>query len=478
MDQQPGLIPGLEPGGDVAVLGAGASLTPEAAESVRRIPCLAVNHAYLRAPWAAALYAHDATFWRDEPGAAAFAGAKLAGQRCEVDGVVNLGQARELEVQLRPGHVVHLVNSGLEAIRIAASCRPRRIYLLGFDREGGHFHNRYPSEPSSQTLAIWAAAVDQLGDRLARDGIELVRGAPGGETGPARTPLEVFGMAGIGDNLHQRAVVRELARTREVWLRTPWPQLYHDLNGIRLVPHELRSRVSDKNSAAAARLYATDPIPPGAAPVSIGYGEGRVQRLGSVVAVMASSVGVTPGKFDLPVPEDWKRAARARVKVPKGRRLLVYRPLTERADMPATAARNPDPVAYKAIFDQLRPRFYVVSVADLEPGQEWQISLPIEPDLELHCGELALEGLIGLFAIASLVYTAPGMATVLAQAVQTCAITVFGGYETAASFSHGAGPRWLAVEPDRPCGCWNAAHACDKAIDIPAAIARVEAWLP
>lgn len=473
MDHESRLIPGLEPGGDVAVLGSGPSLTPETAEAVRGMPCLVVNHAYLRAPWAAALYASDASFWRDEPGAADFAGAKLAGQPCGDIGARILGPAREVEVQLRPGHVVHLVNSGLEAIRIAASCKPRRIFLLGFDREGGHFHDRYTSRgvaPDPQRQEIIVAAIQQLCGRLHAEGIEVL------DHGDAfqGSPIEVFGMVGIGDSLHQRAVVSELAKTREIWLRTPWPQLYHDMPEIRLLPHAFHDRAIDRNSAAAASFYSTDSAPTHAVKTSITYADGGVARHGSVVAAMGAAAGAEPGTFEFPVPDAWKRAARI-ARAPRGRKLLVYRPLTERV-AGASRTRNPDPAAYKAIFDQLRSRYFVVSVADLAPGDEWQVSLPVEPDIELHAGELALEGLVGLFAIADLVYCAPGMATVLAQAVQTPAITVFGGFETRESFA-GTGSPWLPIEPRRPCGCWREDHACDKEIDVPAAVERVERFL-
>ena len=45
----------------------------------------------------------------------------------------------------------------------------------------------------------------------------------------------LMGMHGLGDNLHQRAVIRQLwLREHLLLLETPWPCLYHDLVGPRL----------------------------------------------------------------------------------------------------------------------------------------------------------------------------------------------------------------------------------------------------
>ena len=55
------------------------------------------------------------------------------------------------------------------------------------------------------------------------------------------TPVVMHGMHGVGDSLHERAIVRELLREHEVWLLTSWPNFYHDMPDVHLLP--LRSPI-------------------------------------------------------------------------------------------------------------------------------------------------------------------------------------------------------------------------------------------
>lgn len=47
-----------------AVLAPGESMSAEVAESARRFNCVAVNDCYKLAPWALALVANDAAWWK------------------------------------------------------------------------------------------------------------------------------------------------------------------------------------------------------------------------------------------------------------------------------------------------------------------------------------------------------------------------------------------------------------------------------
>ena len=79
---------------------------------------------------------------------------------------------------------------------------------------------------------------------------------------------------------------------------------------------------------------------------------------------------------------------------------------------------------------------------------------------------------------ADLVFTSPCFMTVLAQAVSTPMICVFGGFEGKESFSAGARySPWLPIEPMNPCVCWQQACTHDKTIDLPLAHERIEQFL-
>ena len=103
---------------------------------------------------------------------------------------------------------------------------------------------------------------------------------------------------------------------------------------------------------------------------------------------------------------------------------------------------------------------------------------PIGADVEFHHGELDFETLAALTARAALVYCSPCFLTVLAQAVETPLVCVFGGFEGANSFAAGARfSPWLPIEPINPCACWTWNCRHDKTIDLAAAAAKIERFI-
>ena len=70
---------------------------------------------------------------------------------------------------------------------------------------------------------------------------------------------------------------------------------------------------------------------------------------------------------------------------------MVLRPLVERTEWRGCAARNPDPVAYAALYNSIRDRFFVVSLADLVPGVEEMVT-DLDADICLHKGEAGCRG--------------------------------------------------------------------------------------
>lgn len=290
-----------------------------------------------------------------------------------------------------------------------------------------------------------------------------------------RRPVWIEGLDGFGDQLHQRAAVRQmLARGDEVWLTATAPCFYHDLRSARLHIRDgskgLRSQ--DRNAAREISRFDAS-LPNGAQFLRARYNGEMVRRHGSVVAALCHSLGVTGHDFRMPVPADWIAGALVPI-----RPFILYRPPLGRAEYPAASARNPDPAAYAEIFKAVRADYQVVSVADIAPRREWIEGPEVDDAAKYHHGELDLEQIAALAARASFVFATPGFLTVLAQAVEAACVTVFGGYETAVSFSGGArAAPWLPVEPLAPCGCWDPSHACDKRIDVDRAIDDVRAFL-
>lgn len=293
----------------------------------------------------------------------------------------------------------------------------------------------------------------------------------------------VRGMHGLGDNLHQRGVVRQLMQRQVVWLETSWPCVYHDLVGPRLHLVHKRSPVKTYSDNATREIlsYSATPAPADAWPAKISYSPAQVRSAGSVLGAMCAETqtDVAQADFRLPIPTEW--AQRADVWMQRwapAKPLLIYRPLVERSWWGGCVQRNPDHAAYATLLRSIRDRFFVVSVAALEPGVEWTVGEAIDADVQLHAGELDFESLAALTARAALVFTSPGFAVILSQAVGTPSCVVFGGFEESSSFSAGARfAPYLPINTVAPCNCFSHAHACEKRIDLDAALPRLAAFV-
>lgn len=291
----------------------------------------------------------------------------------------------------------------------------------------------------------------------------------------------VQGMHGLGDNLHQRAVLRQLMKGNEVWLESSWVAPYHDIiaEGLHVVRKPTSLRTQAGNAEREKDRF--EPTPAGRfdRTIEVWYRPDQVRRWGSVLGAICETTGtdIETADFRLPVPAVWIERARRAIGNPL-KPILVYRPLVERSEWNGCRARNPDADAYHKLFMGITSAFHVVSIADLLDGKEWLSGYPIEADQTFHKGELEFEALAGLFSLASLVWCSPGFAVILAQAVGTPVICTFGGYERAYSFSAGARfSPYLGVEPIKPTDSFTHDNRHDKRIDIVEARQRISEFV-
>jgi SAM-dependent methyltransferase len=294
-------------------------------------------------------------------------------------------------------------------------------------------------------------------------------------------------MYGIGDNLHQRAILRELLPRHDVWLETCHVALYHDLveQGLRLrfQGTRLRAQARTIQRERSRYQYSSEPVPRGAQARKIWYNKPEIDKTGSILGAIYHAVGLQMGDrpdFSLPIRDEWRDAARKLIRgwPVNGKPLMIYRPIVFRPEWDGRP-RNPDTTAYQKLYDQIRQRFFVVSVADLEPGREWIVGPEALVDVKLHAGELDFETMAALFAEADLVFANAGFGPVLAQAVGTPVVIVYGGresYRTTERAGAHLAPT-LGIDPDCPCDCHSNKHRCVKHITLAPAIERLEKFV-
>lgn len=293
---------------------------------------------------------------------------------------------------------------------------------------------------------------------------------------PAKPALIVHGMHGMGDNLHQRSVVHALSKEFDIWLETSWPCIYWDIPGLRFLNRgEQGLRTQLKNQAREASAFTREKPPPNARTLKVCYPPREVKAQGSVLRAMSHICGVPEGDFRMPVKPEWLAKADAMIdELKPDRPLMFFRPLVQRTEWTGGNTRNPDEYQYAELYEMIRHRYFVISVADLVKDIEWTTGPANRADVCFHRGELDVETLFGLAKRSSLMFGAPGFITVMGQAVETPTITIFGGYEDATSFKSGARfSPWLPIEPIRSCPCFTHSHKCRKRIDMPSAKKKI-----
>lgn len=273
-------------------------------------------------------------------------------------------------------------------------------------------------------------------------------------------------------------------QTRDVTLETSWPSIYHDLmaQGLKVARRPVALRTQSKNAARESDKFSPR-HPFLRAGMRVSYTGQQVLATPSktIMEVMCDVTGTSfaVADFSLPVPDEWTgllwRTLPPLRLVEKP--WMFLRPLVARPEWRGGTMRNADPASYVELYNRVRDKFFVISVADLADGQEWLVGPEMKADLVLHKGELVFEALAALAKCCELVFTSSGFAAVLGPAVGTPTISIVGGYEDPRC--HDAGKRhapYLAIGPRVPCSCWTAScrKVCDKQIDIVAATKSID----
>lgn len=272
--------------------------------------------------------------------------------------------------------------------------------------------------------------------------------------------LLIHGMNGLGDNLHQRPFVRAAADREDVYLTTPWPQLYRDLPRVRCVPSATHLRTQAKNQSRIAGGYVAAPA--GIPELRLHYGS-ETMRVGSLHDALESLLPLQGAPYVFDAPDFGPSPISAVAPI------AVIRPVTIRSEWSA-AARNCRPEYIGQAARILANRgYHVVSVADLAPGQEWLVGEAPFADQQFHAGELKLEQLMALIANAAIVVTPVGFSLHAAVAYRTPVICIAGGrgghcspWKENDHRQDQSRVRW--VMPDQYCMCDIPDHNCSKTV--------------
>lgn len=258
----------------------------------------------------------------------------------------------------------------------------------------------------------------------------------------------VAGMRGLGDNIYQRAFLRNMKGP--VYLETPWPELYSDMPHVLPVRPHTTLRTQLKNMERQTGYHAA---PAFRQSKRIEY------RQDGIYNGMRRTFGVEPGALDLPGFGPSHVAGR----------YAVVRPVTLRSEWRADT-RNPLPEYVSECAAELQRRgITVVSVADLLDNVEWPVGELPPSDIRYHAGELNVTELLALIQGAAVVVGGIGWIVPATIAAQVPAWVICGGQGGYNSPSKITDPS-MSLErihfavPDNFCQCIQREHGCDKRI--------------
>lgn len=271
-------------------------------------------------------------------------------------------------------------------------------------------------------------------------------------------------MFGLGDCIYARPFVVAASRQFNIYLETPWPELYSDLD-IKFVKGNRKLRTQLKNMALQPASRWSVP-PRRAEEIRIFYWALEQQ---SIVAslelrwLIALGIKFDASLFSLP---DMGSAP-----LQSDRPFAVVRPVTVRSEW-KNEARNPHPEYIAAIAEELMDTHTVIAVADLEDGAEWLVGeLPPAHHYFVH-GELKVRELLALVRDADVVVGGVGWIVPAGLALKVHTFVVLGGQGGHNAPEKITDPRLDLsridfAKPERYCKCSNMLHICDKTIADP-----------
>ena len=194
-------------GETVAIFGGGPSLTQEQVNACRGFRSIAINDAYLLAPWADVLYFPDVRWWkwhRNREEFKRFSGMKVSIDNHAPETVtdpdvtvlkdLSFGSMTDGRLSREPGGVYTGRNAGYQAINVAVLFGAKRIILLGYDMKSKdgrtHWFGDHPVKTDPQVFRQYRMEFVRMAPTAERMGVEILNATPGSD-------LKAFSMVSL-----------------------------------------------------------------------------------------------------------------------------------------------------------------------------------------------------------------------------------------------------------------------------------------
>jgi hypothetical protein len=273
--------------------------------------------------------------------------------------------------------------------------------------------------------------------------------------------LFIRGQWGLGDNIFARPFIKELAKTRQLYIDTPWPEIYQDLPvKFARFPRELRTQMKNMRRQRPDR-WST--VPGGIESRRISYSDIGLAPGCSLPALLQSRFRAVPDwpAWDLPTFGNC-------LTLRDTRPIAVIKATTVRLEW-EHASRNPLPEYVNAIAAQLMATHQVFAVADLAGADEKLVGEAPPAHVHFLHGELSVDSLIELVRMADVIVGGVGWNIPMSIALRVksfCVLGGRGGHNAPEILTSPAMDlsRIAFAMPAKFCRCSTAKHDCDKTI--------------
>jgi hypothetical protein len=265
----------------------------------------------------------------------------------------------------------------------------------------------------------------------------------------------------MGDNIYQRPFVKKLCEYRDVYLDTPWPEIYEDLPvKFVLKPRLLRTQMKNVERQPVTRWSALPGHPVDTK--RINYFDPGMGHL-SIPTAIGLKFGIPADWSSWDLPPSHPCPIRG-VWAP----IAAIKTTTIRQEW-KSHARNPRPEYVNWIADKLMATHFVVAVGDVDGNAEMFVGDPPPCHVAFNKGELQIERLIALVRHADIIVGGVGWNVPMSIALKTKSFVILGGRG-----AHNA-PEVITdpamdlthigfAKPKQYCRCSSAQHDCNKVI--------------
>lgn len=281
---------------------------------------------------------------------------------------------------------------------------------------------------------------------------------------------------GIGDIINQRPFVKALASTgREVYVKTPLPEFFCDIHGLKFIRANTPLRTQKKMECASLVDFCQ--MPHHCEYIHAGYGNDELREM-SIMQAFEKRFGIPPaGLLDMP-------SFRMAPKIKTDNLIAVIRPNTEREEWCNRSRGTLNEYIDTASRLLEEKGYHCISIADTsrQPGNaEWITDFEPFAHEKYHYGQLSITETMSLIEHAAVVVTGVGFVLAASLAYRTPTLCILGGHGGNNHPDIIADPRYMDTSqvgfifPDTYCMCQSMDHACDKTITGLAE--KINGWL-